>query len=99
MMKTMLKYMSPFATPPSPGRIASMIDTAPRRPTHPVKAFSRHLKRNGSRHSQTASGRAISVRTNARMIAGIATAPNSDGVARRPSVKNMPICASQVMPT
>ena len=42
--------------------MASRIDTAPRRPTQEMKAVSARGKPNGSRQSQTASGRATKIR-------------------------------------
>ena len=81
------------------GRMASRIETAPRRPTQATKPVSRWVYSNGSRHSHTASGRAMKTRNTASAIAGRAICGNCDGVASRPSTRNMMICASHVMPS
>ena len=44
--------------------------TAPRKPTHEMKNFSRNEKPNGARHRNTATGRAISISVNATASAG-----------------------------
>ena len=80
------------------GRMARRIDTAPRRPTHDTNATSCRVKRNGSRHSHTASGRATKVRNAASATAPASTAGNWVGVASRPRVRNMAIWLSQVVP-
>ena len=48
--------------------------TAPRRPTQEMNSFSRKLKRNGARQSNTAAGRAISISASATASAGSAAA-------------------------
>lgn len=61
-----------------------------------MKIFSRQLKRNGARHTNTAIGRATSISTNATATAGTMLAPNRLGDTSRPSSTNITICASQV---
>ena len=77
----------------------SRMDTAPRRPTQARNVISRWLKSKGNRQSQTASGRATKMRKRPSTTAGMAIEGKSDGVASSPSITNMMICASQVMPS
>ena len=89
----------PFSSPPSSGVIASRIDTAPRSPTHDTKAVSGREKRNGARQSQTETGRATKISTRPSATAAGSIAGNSEGVANRPSTRNMMICASHDTPS
>ena len=61
-----------------------------------MNSFSRKLKRNGARQSNTAAGRAISISTSATASAGSSRCGSRSGQASRPSSTNMAICASQV---
>ncbi len=70
--------------------------TAPRRPTHEMKVFSRQGKRNGARHRSTAAGRAINIRVAATASAGQMLSTRRCGHTRRPSSTNITIWASQV---
>ena len=83
----------------SSGVMASRIDTAPRRPTQEMKAVSARGKRNGSRQSQTASGRATKIRNRPSTTEPSRIDGNCDGVANRPSTRNMMIWASHDTPS
>ena len=61
-----------------------------------MKTFSRQLKRNGARHSNTASGRATSISTSATITAAPTLSSSRCGDTSRPSSTNITICASQV---
>ncbi|CSB77397.1 Uncharacterised protein [Vibrio cholerae] len=77
-----------------------MIGTAPRSPTQETNHFSRAVKLlNGARPIHTAMGRAKRIIPTANAKPGSAISINSDGVTNKPSTKNMPICASHVMPS
>jgi glutamine---fructose-6-phosphate transaminase (isomerizing) len=82
-------------TPASSGNSASTMGTAPRRPTQEMNQVSRAVKRNGHRHSHTASGRATNISTSATPRPAAASRPAVDGVTSSPSSRNMPACASQ----
>ena len=69
--------------------------TAPRRPTHEMKAISLRAKRMGARHNQTDSGRAMSMSTSEMPSAGQSVSSNRVGVTSRPSNRNMPAWDSQ----
>ena len=57
------------------GNVASVIGTAPFRPTHEMKVVSCQRKRNGHRHSPIAAGRATSI----SQAAIVAPAPMTGG--------------------
>ena len=61
---------APPASRPASGSRRGRSPTAPRRPTQEMNSFSRHWKRNGARHRNTAAGRAISISTSATASAG-----------------------------
>ncbi|MCY1185441.1 hypothetical protein D9M73_262180 [compost metagenome] len=95
-----MKYSCALGRPAISGNTARMIGTAPRRPTQEIKAFSRPWKAlNGSRLATTDKGRATRIIHRARPRAGRAMGSRSWGVTSRPSTRNMPICASQAMPS
>src|SRR5580692_2149578 len=54
-MKATPKKVAASASPARTGMIARKIGTAPRRPTHEMKAISGAVYRNGSKHKATAS--------------------------------------------
>src|SRR6266478_9496162 len=62
-MKATPKKVAASASPARTGIIARKIGTAPRRPTHEMKAISGAVYRNGNKHNTTASGRATSMST------------------------------------
>ena len=74
MKNATLKYSRAFSTPYISGNRASTTGTAPRSPTQPMNTCSRQGKRNGSRLSTTATGRATSIRNAAMPSAGSAIA-------------------------
>jgi hypothetical protein len=57
------KKTAASGNPASTGIIAKKIGTAPRRPTHEMKAISGAVYRKGSKHSATVTGRATSMST------------------------------------
>ena len=97
--KVTLKISRPVGNSATMGRIASRIETAPRSPTQATKVVSLRLNPNGTRQSQTATGRPTSVRNRARSTAGTAMPRNCEGAASNPSVRNMAIWLNQVMPS
>ena len=100
MKNARLKYSWALGRPAISGNTARMIGTAPRSPTQEMKAFSRPWKaRNGSSPTSTDNGRANRIIHNARPRAGRAMGSRSWGVTSSPSTRNMPICASQAMPS
>ena len=79
--------------------IANTIDEAPRNPAHDTSPICPNDAPNGARSAIIVTGLAINVRNNAmntdvRIISGIIC-----GVARRPSRKNIVICARFVSPS
>jgi hypothetical protein len=88
-----------LSRPLSNGVIASRIETAPRSPTHEMKAVSCRGMLNGSRQSQTATGRAMKIRNSPRPIDTGRMVRNCEGVANRPSTRNMMIWASHDTPS
>ncbi|MCY1181108.1 hypothetical protein D9M73_215950 [compost metagenome] len=100
MKKATLKNSWASGRPAISGNTARMIGTAPRRPTQEINSFSRPWKaRNGISPTSTDSGRATRIIHSARPIAGRAIGQRSCGVTSRPRTRNMPICASQAMPS
>jgi hypothetical protein len=75
--------------------IARKIGTAPRRPTHEMKAISGAAYRKGSKHSATATGRATSVSTAATTSEGPRIGTKALGVTSRPSMRKRTIWLSQ----
>jgi hypothetical protein len=72
-MNATLNMPRPLGVPPSIGTIASKIETAPRNPTQATNATSWRENRKPARLTHTASGRATTIRTIARMTAGTRT--------------------------
>ena len=66
----MSKNTCAFGRSTSSGIDARKMPTAPRSPTQEMNAFSRHEKRNGARHRNTASGRAKNISVAATASAG-----------------------------
>ena len=75
--------------------IARKIGTAPRRPTHEMKAISGAVYRNGNKHNVTASGRATSMSTAATTSEVPRVGTKAVGVTSRPSMRKRTIWLSQ----
>ena len=93
--KATLNSRPAWGVPASSGNSASTMGTAPRRPTHEMNQVSFGVKRNGSRHSHTATGRATKISASATPMLGSSVSRIVDGVTSRPSSRNMPACAIQ----
>ncbi len=96
---TMLKYSSERGTPSRIGNVASTTGTAPRRPAQPMSACSRRLNRAPTSEITVASGRLTKTTSSASSVPFQATSGSSDGKTSRPSVRNMPSCATQASPS
>ena len=94
---TALKIWPLLGTPASKGKVASVIGTAPLRPTQERKLSSRRRKRNGHTEAQTAIGRATRISTRAISRPSQATASRRLGKLSSPSITNSTICPSQAM--
>ncbi|MNF86410.1 hypothetical protein D3C84_688440 [compost metagenome] len=82
------------------GKTASMMGTAPRRPTQEMNQRSRGAKfLNGSSPIHTDTGRANRIIHMASASAGTAMGSSLWGEASSPSTRNMPIWLSQVRPS
>ena len=97
--KTMLKKSWSCWTSSITGNVASTTGTAPRRPAQPRNAFSRHSKPLPIVATSVATGRATKTTTSASSVPLPAISPSSDGNTSRPSVRNMPSCATQASPS
>ena len=100
MKNTMLNISVDPSRPATTGQSAKRMGPAPLSPTQEAKALAlndRPLK--GARHRNTLSGLATNIMNRPIISAGHAMEENCDGLARRPSIKNMSSCISQVMPS
>ena len=99
MKKTMLKMSVLPSRPATTGQRANRIGPAPLRPTQETNSLALgviFLK--GRRHRKTLAGRATIIIKAPMIMAGRAMPPNSEGLARRPSIRNISNCISQVIP-
>ena len=100
MKNTMLNICSEPGIPSTIGYVAKIIGTAPFRPTQDVKILAlNEIFLNGSRHSSTVSGLPTNIRNRPISSAIGATVIISLGFTSRPSVRNIPICMIQVIPS
>ena len=83
----------------STGKVARTTGTAPRRPAQPSTSRSADAKPLNAVATNTASGRATTAARRASTVPSTATSPRSAGNTSRPSVKNMPSCATQARPS
>ncbi len=77
--------------------MARKIGTAPRNPTQATNSRSRAVKRNGVRHSQTATGRATRISTSATPSAGRMRGRSWAGTTISPSMMKSTSCDSQAI--
>jgi hypothetical protein len=90
-MKATSKKTAASGNPASTGIIARKIGTAPRRPTHEMKASSSAVYRKGSKHSATVTGRATSMSTTAIKSEGPSIGTKALGVTSKPSMRKRTI--------
>ena len=100
MKKTILNISVDPSRPATTGHRAKRIGPAPLSPTHEAKALAlkdRLLK--GARHANTLRGLAMNIMKRPINSAGHTMVENCEGLARRPSMRNMSSCISHVMPS
>ena len=99
MMKVMLKKCCPFSSPDRIGRMDSRMDTAPRRPDPGEERDFLLVEIEGQQAEPNRQWARDKDQEDAQYDRRNVIELKSEGVARRPSMTNMMICASQVMPS
>ena len=81
-------------------RVANMIGTAPRRPTHETKTLSlKCMRLKGKRQIKTLNGREMNMRAKLISSPGIMIGTSSCGVTNNPKIKNIRSWKSHVRPS
>ena len=95
----MLNMSSAPSSPATTGHRAKRMGPAPLRPTQEVNSLARvDRPRKGSRHRNTLAGRDTKIMKRPITRAGTSIGSILDGLARRPSIRNITSCISHVMP-